>query len=249
MIPHDEALRRAELERCRPWLPPGADVLELGGGSGLQASVMTSWGCRVTSIDLAGRPRSARQWHPVADYDGVHVPAQDASFDVVFSSNVLEHVKELPALLAETRRVLRPGGRAVHVVPSPAWRFWTSLAHYPYLVARALGRRRSLPGVAEAPTLSSVVARRGVLGFLGRVLLAGPHGEAGSAAAELLLWRRTAWRRRFEDAGFEVLHAEGSGLACTGYGLLPGLSLEARARLARVAGSACHVFVLARRAA
>lgn len=57
---------------------------------------------------------------------------ESGSFDVVFSSHVLEHIGEPSALLQEMNRVLRPGGLLVSVVPtqfaSLAWRvrrrFW-----------------------------------------------------------------------------------------------------------------------------
>ncbi|OGK08103.1 MAG: hypothetical protein A2Y63_02290 [Candidatus Riflebacteria bacterium RBG_13_59_9] len=44
----------------------------------------------------------------------------DASFDRVESSHLLEHVEDFAAALAEMARVLRPGGRLVAEVPTPA---------------------------------------------------------------------------------------------------------------------------------
>lgn len=41
----------------------------------------------------------------------------DASFDLVLSSDTLEHVPDFRTALAETRRVLRPGGRHIFTVP------------------------------------------------------------------------------------------------------------------------------------
>jgi len=43
-------------------------------------------------------------------YDGHRLPFEDGSFGVVCSNAVLEHVDDLPAFVAETARVLRPGG-------------------------------------------------------------------------------------------------------------------------------------------
>ena len=49
----------------------------------------------------------------------------DESFDVVLSSETLEHVPDFRAALRETRRVLRPGGRHVFTVPIVASRMTT----------------------------------------------------------------------------------------------------------------------------
>lgn len=127
---HLERLRNADFASIQRWLTPGARILELGGGSGYQANLMAARGFDVVSIDLQDRPKSQEAFFPVQDYDGRHIPFENASFDIVFSSNVLEHVRELPELLAETRRVLKPGGIAIHLLPSASWRFWTFLAHY-----------------------------------------------------------------------------------------------------------------------
>ncbi|MGH7963425.1 MAG: class I SAM-dependent methyltransferase, partial [Candidatus Binatia bacterium] len=101
---HLERLRRHEIDTVRHWFQPGMRVLELGGGSGFQASILASRGCEVLSIDLPERPIPRQIYYPVQAYDGHTIPAADASFDVVFSSNVLEHIWPLPPILRETRR-------------------------------------------------------------------------------------------------------------------------------------------------
>jgi SAM-dependent methyltransferase len=50
-------------------------------------------------------------------YDGRTMPFPDASFDVSLCNQVLEHVFEPTAFLAEIRRVLRPGGQLLLTVP------------------------------------------------------------------------------------------------------------------------------------
>src|SRR5688572_27260527 len=136
-------LRTTELLRAREVFPPSGEVLEIGGGNGWQASRLASWGYRVHSIDVELQP----ELHfPVQLYDGVHLPHADQSIDLIFSSNVLEHVVQRPELFEEMRRVLKVDGRMVHVVPSASWRFWTSLAHYPYVLKRIV----SLPFASRA---------------------------------------------------------------------------------------------------
>ena len=43
------------------------------------------------------------------DYDGSHIPTATDEFNAAFSSNVLEHVRDLSGLLGEIKRVVRPG--------------------------------------------------------------------------------------------------------------------------------------------
>ncbi len=47
---------------------------------------------------------------PVDVYDGVTLPYPDASFDVIWCKQVLEHVRQPDAVIAEVARCLRPDG-------------------------------------------------------------------------------------------------------------------------------------------
>lgn len=49
---------------------------------------------------------------------GSRWPFEANAFDIVFSHHVLEHVQDLDSFMVEQHRVLRPGGRAIHVFPS-----------------------------------------------------------------------------------------------------------------------------------
>ena len=54
-----------------------------------------------------------------------HLPFADATLDVVFSHEVLEHVEDDRQACREMARVLRPGGRAVIFVPNRLYPFET----------------------------------------------------------------------------------------------------------------------------
>lgn len=242
---HLERLRRHEIEIVQDWFQPGMRVLDLGGGSGFQASVLASRGCEVLSIDLADRPPSPHVYYPVQAYDGHHIPAPDASFDVVFSSNVLEHIQPLAPILDETRRVLKPEGLAVHIVPSAGWRFWTCITHFPYLMKIVLGLQPAPKRVSPASTPASRrLDRNALTKALKYVFPLFPHGEYPNALVEFYYFRRDRWIRVFERNGFDVRHAMGNRIFYTGYELLPNLPLRTRQRLAQRLGSACHVFIL-----
>lgn len=240
---HLEHLRRAELEPLKHYFAPGTRVLELGGGTGYQASVLHGWGCAVTSLDVEAAAPALH--YPVQRYDGLAIPLPAGSVDVVFSSNVLEHVplRRLPALCGEMRRVLAGPGRAIHLVPSSAWRLWSCVTRYGFLLEVAAGRRAAARGAGEPGRREA----RGIGGRIGRLLLPPAHGEYPTALSELYYYSRRRWSRVFRDGGFEVEAATGAGVFYTDYGICRPLSISARRRLAPVLGSACHVFVLRRR--
>ena len=240
-------IRRAELEDLKVHFHPGARVLEIGGGRGVQAAVLASWGCSVQSVDLAGREINGELAFPVQDYDGVHLPFADDSFDIVFSSNVLEHVVLLRELLVEARRVLVSDGFGLHLMPSPAWRFWTSVTHYVSVAqfgwARCRGHNVQRLGCLEGPEPQRVLAEKGLGYALRRAALPGAHGEYRSSVVELARYHPIAWRRVFRASGYDVDLTWGHGLFYAGYGLMPMLTLKQRRGLARTIGSACNVFV------
>ncbi len=64
--------------------------------------------------------------HPSVDWasrlalvpEAAHWPHSDGAMDLLVSNQVLEHVADIDHFMSETRRVLRPGGVAVHLFPS-----------------------------------------------------------------------------------------------------------------------------------
>jgi len=157
-------------------------------------------------------------------------------------------VTRLPDLLAETYRVLRPGGVAIHILPTPSWRFWTILAHYPFLIFALLGVRAGFVDWSDRAARQDRTRKRGFAHLVRRVLWAGPHGEFPSAIAELRGFHRRTWTRALEAASFEIVDVAGTGIYYSGYGLLPRLSTSARNRLARCLGASTQI-VVARRPA
>ena len=95
----------------------GRDILEVGCGEGM---MFEGTGVQPVQMDVSfTRVKRAVGRSPVLlCADGYHLPFAAASFDVVLLIAVLEHTSEPWRLLAEARRVLRPGGRAIVVVPN-----------------------------------------------------------------------------------------------------------------------------------
>jgi cyclopropane fatty-acyl-phospholipid synthase-like methyltransferase len=104
---------------------PGADVLEVGSGSGGPAVYLaTARDCRVTGVDI--NAHGVRNARALADSRGlsqrVRFEVVDASqplpfagecFDAIVSNDAMCHIANRVAVLREWHRVLRPGGRAL----------------------------------------------------------------------------------------------------------------------------------------
>jgi SAM-dependent methyltransferase len=100
----------------------GKKVLDAGCGFGdLLRQIRESWNCELYGADFAAS-RVA-----VAEGEGImikaaniqrHLPFEDRFFDVAFSTEVIEHLKDPGAFLAELRRVTRKEGKIVLTIPN-----------------------------------------------------------------------------------------------------------------------------------
>ena len=238
-------LRTAEFNCVRRFFRSGLSVLEIGGGTGFQASLIARTGATVESIDVAF-PSAGDTYYPVQIYDGKTFPFPDKSFDVVFSSNVLEHIPDLEVILSEIQRVVKPDGCVIHVVPTSVWRIWTSFSHYLNLTKRFMDliRRKHRSPKTELTNIDSSLCSSSIWGVIKRTLIAGPHGESPSAISELWYFSRWRWRKLFERAGFGQVEDWSSGIFYTGYSVFPSISIEKRQKIAGVLGSATRIFIL-----
>lgn len=89
-------------------------VLDVGCGTQPYRSMLAAGAYIGLEIDT---PENRQRAAADAYYDGARFPFPDASFDGILCNQVLEHVFEPQAFLAECRRVLRPGGRMLLSVP------------------------------------------------------------------------------------------------------------------------------------
>jgi 2-polyprenyl-3-methyl-5-hydroxy-6-metoxy-1,4-benzoquinol methylase len=103
-------------------LSPGERLLDVGCGEGRFAGELARAGVKVIGIDIAEEAlRRARRLEPELDLrhieEGVSWPVEDASIDVVWAGEVIEHVADTAPWLSEVRRVLPPGGRLLLSTP------------------------------------------------------------------------------------------------------------------------------------
>lgn len=110
--------------RCPP--AAGPRVLDAGAGRGTLAARLVAAGYQVTALDeSAAFVAYARQrWGGprlrLVRGDVVRLPFAPGAFDAAVCGEVLEHVTDDAAAVAELARVLRPGGVLVATVPAGA---------------------------------------------------------------------------------------------------------------------------------
>lgn len=117
--------------------PRGLSVLDLGCGTGRHTLWLSAAGANVTAIDFsAGMLAEAQRKPGAADVrflvHDLHQPLPFAAgeFDLLVSGLVLEHLLELEPFFCESRRVLKPGGRAVVTAMHPAMMLRGSQARF-----------------------------------------------------------------------------------------------------------------------
>jgi trans-aconitate methyltransferase len=99
------------------WLAagPGEQILDLGCGDGQLTARLAATGAVVAAVDASEAMVAAAKARGIAAdvASAESLPYADASFDAVFSNAVLHWVRNHDAMMAEVRRVLKPGSRFV----------------------------------------------------------------------------------------------------------------------------------------
>jgi SAM-dependent methyltransferase len=149
-LARDAWMRRALFRHFARLFRSGDHVLDIGAGTGIDALYLASSGIRVTAVDasigmldqlrekLARTPLSSRV--DVQLGEAVEVARRlPGPFDGIISSFAAMNTVDMTSFAPEAARLLRPGGRFVAHLLSPAYgagglarRAWRALSHSPY---------------------------------------------------------------------------------------------------------------------
>ncbi len=124
-----DALREAD--DCEPWpfsneihgysRSAGLRVLDVGWGNGYVLGQYARFGAHVSGVDLTQTAVDLCSARFALDglkgdfrlTDGERLPFEDGTFDIACSMGVLHHIEDPLPMIAEMRRVLKPGGRII----------------------------------------------------------------------------------------------------------------------------------------
>ena len=186
------------------WLAPerGEQILDLGCGDGQLTARLMATGAIVTGVDASADMVAAAQLRGIDAIAGnaENLPFPDATFDAVFSNAALHWVRNHEAMMAEVRRVLRPGGRFVAEMGGHGNVAAILVAFTAVLMRHGFANRED--GVNYYPTPEVYRRRLGANGFqVERIELIPrptPLGEGGMAQ----------WLRTFRSGVLATLPSE-----------------------------------------
>lgn len=140
-------------QRILAVLKPHHQVLDLGAGAGIIPMMnFKGQAQRVCGIDLDPRVESNPFLDEGRRCDANSVPYPDATFDIVFSDNVLEHLAEPQLVFAEVMRVLKPGGLFLFKTPNK-WHYVPTIARLtPHVFHERVSRWRGRVAEDVFPT-------------------------------------------------------------------------------------------------
>lgn len=166
------------------------ELLELGSAGGFFLEGARRAGFRVRGVELSAPATAyARRELGLEVFEGwlEAAPWPDATFDVAYADNVLEHTTDPLGTLRKLRALLKPGGHLVVIVPS--------YVNSPWFRALLLAQR---------------LVPRGLLGKeLVRILKLDPERDSGHPY-HILEFDRATLARLAREAGFDSVSVEGS---------------------------------------
>ena len=155
---YQEKIRELEWNAIKKFIPPSSTFLDVGCGAGYSLiKAKEELLCEVQGIDPEPGAHGVGRFtlglwkdRPIIQGSAESLPFESESFDVVYSSHVLEHVHSEDQALLEMKRVLKPGGVLIIGMPTSymtlvgllsVWLFTTHISIYHFI--RSIGKKDS----------------------------------------------------------------------------------------------------------
>jgi SAM-dependent methyltransferase len=219
-----------------------ASGLELGAGDGFQSTLLSKYVKDLTCTDIdphkLNRQSQGNIQYRICDAEELGTVFGEKQFDLVFSSNLLEHIPRVDKTLHNIHRILKDDGITIHVMPTRFWKLWHFLLYVPNLLIifletltgkggwnevrrklKVFNRREAVPAPSRDLGNNPKVERPSKP-LLYRIFIPEPHGIASNNVREFILFGKNNWIRTIEAAGFNVVRViKGPVSSGHGFGL------------------------------
>lgn len=215
-------LKENEINIILKYLPKNSlKILEIGGGDGYQANMLSKLNYDVTSIDL--NPKTP-QFFNVKKIYSTKLDFPNESFDIIFSSNVIPHIKDLESIFSETKRILKKDGLIIHIVPSTWWSIQTNFWHYifiPIYLKKSLFKRFRSTNKKNESQKSKTDLKQIDQSIESKFkqLFFHPLGEHTSFIHEIYNFSKYFWKKLFLKNDFKIVAVVHGPYVASGYGV------------------------------
>lgn len=211
-------LRDFEIRHALAGFNPGhfSTALELGCGSGKYSKCLARYCNRLVALEYDAKKITEKSDRKITFVVG---DAQNLSrfsegqFDLVFSSNLIEHLREIDRCMSECRRVVADDGLIIHTVPNRIWKVCHLALYYPFMgrdLLRRITKQEVTPRVdackdSAEPLLDDNLRPIMKRPLLRKLLLPEPHGVSRSNWREFVNWGQRHWIDIFQRNGLKVI--------------------------------------------
>jgi len=205
-------------------------TLEIGAGDGFQSKLLNNYTEKLISTDINPArlklDASESIEYKICDAERLDDTFEKEQFDLVFSSNLLEHVPNPSAVLSGIYHILKNDGLAIHVLPNRFWKLCQLLFFIPHQFIRALEILTTRDGLVAFYKKIEKVGGGDInnqkiciqkKSFLYRLLMPMPHGISFGHPEELFAFSKRRWIEEFRRTQFEVIAIK-KGPVQSGYG-------------------------------
>ena len=230
------SLRRREVEIVFSGYPrKGVDIiLELGAGDGFQSTLISKYTSMLYSTDLddcrLDLNDSPGIKYKICDAEIIDEYFSDNMFDMVFSSNMFEHLPYPEKALSAIKNILKPDGLVILIMPSVFWEILHFTLHYPIKIYRYIKKHLFLRdgdnrGVKYYDNTKSLYISNNIklepfkrYKLLDIIRWPKPHGISRTNFKEFISFKKTTWTNLFKKNNYQILKIK-KGPVSSGYGL------------------------------
>jgi|APSaa5957512535_1039671.scaffolds.fasta_scaffold00449_8 ubiquinone/menaquinone biosynthesis C-methylase UbiE len=244
-----EKIRMEELETALEIFSneKNLDILEIGGRDGFQANIISKKGHKVTSIDI--NPLSP-QIHLVQKGDITKLDFADDSFDLIYSSNMLQEIYNIDKAFMEMKRVLKKDGIIIHIVPSSWWSIITNFWHY-CLIPKYLIKSNKIQQIFNSKKVTNIDIQNNKEENKNsksttnlKKLFFHPLGANSSFVHEIFYFSKSYWKKSFNNNQFEIINEKNCPYFYSGYSVFRFKFLSFRKFLGKLGMTSCFCFVM-----
>lgn len=240
-----EKVRKSELDTALEIFPSqnNLHILEIGGRDGYQANIISKKGHSVTSIDI--NPIYP-QFHTVQKGTINQLDFKENSFDIIYSSNMLQELQDIEEAFNEIKRVLKEDGLIIHIVPTTWWSLITNFWHYckipKYLIKSNKFKRIFNSNLKKVDIKQNSKPKSSTKNL--KQLFLHPLGANASFIHEIIYFSKIYWKKLFEKNGFKVIEQKNCPYFYSAYSVFKFKFLKARTILSKVGITSCYCYVM-----